>query len=162
MSDVGWIYREYLILSEAQYVAAERTASVGSVKLGGVPARAYTEYALQFECVSREAWRKQWRSMPDYDGPTMRAPSGVQFNYRFMDDGFGTLQLPLRVYRERGDWHNHIEGLEPSQYPNFERKREDGSTVGANWWWETALELSRFDPPSKGGRGWCPKLAGVE
>lgn len=112
-----------------------------------------------------EQWLARWRSCHGYDGPPTRAPSGVEFHYRIIDDGFGVLQVPLRVHTNPESWPRHIEGLEPSQEPDYGRVSERGVVKFASWCMENfngwgAIPIC-FDPPSKGGRGWCPALAGV-
>jgi hypothetical protein len=106
-----------------------------------------------------------WRSLPDYDGPPMRAPSGVGW-WRFDAPG-EPLSVPIeaviRASIER--WVTHIRGLAYSTAPDDGRKDEHGVIRYASWYMEnfggTRMITDCFDLPSKGGRGWCPKLAGV-
>lgn len=97
--------------------------------------------------------REEIRSQPDYDGPPMRAPSGVQYHWRERADGSRNLTTPLRVSEfhllgpiRSYDLATHFGGVEESS----DLPKES-----------PADEMSTYRAPSAGGRGWCPILAGV-
>ncbi len=105
-----------------------------------------------------------WRSLPDYDGPPMRAPSGVEWRFDVPGEPLAVpIGVVIRASSER--WAMHIRGVAYSTTPDDGRKDEHGVVRFASWYMEnfggTRLITDCFDPPSKGGRGWCPKLAGV-
>jgi hypothetical protein len=85
--------------------------------------------------------------MPSYDGGG-NAPSGVEFHHKLREDESRMLQLPLRVYRERGDWYSHIEGLEPSQDPDWPLTDDTNKAL------LVFGEAGRWPA----GRGWCLEL----
>lgn len=100
--------------------------------------------------MDEDTWRSHWRSLPDYEGPPMRAPSGVRWRSREGADGFRRLALPLQpVYFL---WTEHLiaAGAEP-QHPSARENRE----------FRAREAVHAYSHPSAGGRGWCPKLAGV-
>lgn len=94
-------------------------------------------------------WHQWWRSLPDYDGPPMRAPSGV---------GYWT-------HREITPFeHAAAAELGITQEPDDARKDEHGNLILARWVTENLFAVIadlRFAHPSTGGRGWCRGLAGV-
>ena len=99
-------------------------------------------------------WRKHWRSLPDYDGPPMRAPSGPVWEWERYFDGSVELDVPLSATTEQ-------EGR--TQHDTLQNKLMG---MGAEYVPQTPPRSASprgrlFDAPSKGGRGWCPKLAGV-
>ena len=97
-----------------------------------------------------EYWRHEWRSLPDYDGPPMRAPSGPVFS---RSDGFGIPSAPSAGTE-----------LGITQEPDTRRRRPDSGLAGWSQWYLEAQAgdyPDAYAPPSAGGRGWCPKLAGV-
>lgn len=100
------------------------------------------------DAIRRDVWRSHWRSLPDYDGPPMRAPSGTEY----------------WTHREIVPFE-HAAAIELgiTQEPDDGRKDEYGVARYANWYmenfWATRLVTDCFDHPSTGGRGWCPKLA---
>ena len=118
------------------------------------PAHSDYERCLQRKVLNNH-WRKTdrkryWQSFPGYDGPPMRAPSGTEYwTHRKI--------MPL----ERAT----ATELGITQEPDDGRKCENGAIGYANWYMEdllaTRLVTDRFDHPSAGGRGWCPKLARV-
>ena len=120
-------------------------------------------------------WRKHWRSLPDYDGPPMRTPSGailtrvdpvsrrpVKPGYR----GPTRLDVPVHATNERvpeeeettlpgskcvlmtlRDWLTRALGAQ--QHRNLHALARE------------TTEQSLYDRPAQNGRGWCPALAGV-
>ena len=98
--------------------------------------------------ITEREWREHWRSLPDYDGPPMRAPSGTEYwPHRKI------MPLECAAATELGI----------TQEPDDGRKDEYGVVRYADWYVEEFLAMVTdcFAPPSLGGRGWCPKLAGV-
>lgn len=99
--------------------------------------------------ITRAEWHSHWRSLPDYDGPPMRAPSGV---------GYWT-------HREITPFeHAAAAELGITQEPDDARKDEHGNLILARWVTENLFAVIadlRFALPSAGGRGWCRGLAGV-
>lgn len=108
------------------------------------------------------AWISYWRSLPDYSGPPMRAPSGVRWA---RDYETGLLNAQMSLCFGLIWWHKHIRGLEDGVRCDDGRKDEHGVVRYANWYMEnsgaTRMITDCLNPPSKGGRGWCPGLAGV-
>jgi len=89
-------------------------------------------------------WHQWWRSLPDYDGPPMRAPSGTDYHRVFRADGSSRVSIPLRV-----------------EAPSFVGNAQLAALFG---------EVEEYCGPRDWGgphiapcpfRGWCPKLAGV-
>lgn len=106
---------------------------------------------LSLTLLTIEQWRAHWRSLPDYDGPPMRAPSGfiVRFPAVEAADPSGSIL-------ERDELHRRLRALGAQKK---RARRVDAADAVRAFGMAGAL---CFDPPSKGGRGWCPKLAGVD
>ena len=106
------------------------------------------------DVISNSEWRSHWRSLPDYDGPPMRTPSGVMIRFvretRAEDEElvFGSGVVPVFVAPISGGHplRHLLEAHLIKKHPQKKREIPD----------ETF-----YLPPSKGGRGWCPKLAEV-
>ena len=115
-----------------------------------------------------EYWRHEWRSMPDYDGPPMKPPSGVIFEELQsgrlrVDEWTIRKRRPKRgfVGKNKADgfvdprsWFGGrgiVDDLAEWQPPSARYAREQ----------KAARAVGLFKAPSEGGRGWCPKLAGV-
>ena len=126
------------------------------------PPSARIERAYSRAAMRRNEWRTHWRSLPDYDGPPMRSPSGV-----YWVGGWSPSLVPIVPVHYSTRWSDHLKGLDPRVLPDVHR--QVGDFVRTATWFEehlTTIEFAfpsdkRFIPPSKGGRGWCPKLAGV-
>ena len=94
--------------------------------------------------------RYWWRSLPDYDGGPMRAPSGFVVRFPALEP-----VEPFAVEYDRA----LLIGLLRSLGATRKRKRKHRSDTA-----EALARLGRaggrlFEPPSEGGRGWCPLLA---
>lgn len=92
-----------------------------------------------------EYWRHEWRSMPDYDGPPMRAPSGVRVS---IGTGPSDLIFSSALYppKKKGELPRMVYTKIAITSP----------------WTEVDPSLDDYAHPSAGGRGWCPKLVGVK
>lgn len=103
--------------------------------------------------ITRAEWRSHWRSLPDYDGPPMRAPSGVRWWSHEGVDGFRRLVLPLDTVHFLGAWTEHLIAAGAESRPQSAREKREFR----------AREVAHaYSHPSAGGRGWCPKLAEVD
>lgn len=110
------------------------------------------------------------RSLPDYDGPPMRAPSGPA-----LFDADGNMCLEPYCRSDLAGYlanQEHLLGEHPPKKAASKeerkirrearralaehRKREDRAR------WQRKCDPSDPTDPYKGGRGWCPKLAGVQ
>lgn len=93
-----------------------------------------------------EHWRAHWRSLPDYDGPPMRAPSGAVVRFPAVE--------PIDEQRRSGrdDLREHVRSLGGERRAHF----RDGARA-----YEAFGHMPPYAPPSEGGRGWCPGLAWV-
>lgn len=91
--------------------------------------------------ITRAEWHSHWRSLSDYDGPPMRAPSGVRTLI-----GGGEMDLIVSSRLESADG-------KPSRFLAIQMRV---AYPGCN-----KVPSDAYAPPSAGGRGWCPKLAGV-
>jgi len=100
--------------------------------------------------VTASEWRARWRSLPDYDGPPMRAPSGFVVRFPAVEAA-----EPFGAGVERDKLHRHLRLLGGEKVRS---RRND--TVDAVREYGMAGALSYEQPPR--GRGWCPKLAGVQ
>lgn len=97
-----------------------------------------------------EQWRAHWRSLPDYDGPPMRAPSGFVVRFPAVEAA-----EPFGAGVERDKLHRHLREL------GGEKKRvRRNDTADAVRAFGLTGALCYEQPPR--GRGWCPKLAGVQ
>ena len=118
--------------------------------------------------LNRDQWRAHWRSLPEYDGPPMRAPSGPVFEFvdwtgtpsqEFSDISGSRVELREAITDEyaeqRAGLLQRFAAL--ARRGNCEYMRRSNDT--AELMGESTLDL--YDPPSRGGRGWCPKPAGV-
>lgn len=89
-----------------------------------------------------------WRSLPDYDGPPMRAPSGFVVRFPAIE------AVEPFDQRERDELHRRLRSLGAQK--KRARRVEAADAVRA---FGMAGALC-FEPPLR-GRGWCPGLAGV-
>ncbi len=103
------------------------------------------------DAIRRDVWRNHWRSLPDYDGPPMRAPSGPVF-----------VSIGSNIFEKLPDeYHEQRAGL-LRQFAAMARRGElsvvspDRSTLDG-----VEVPADLYGHPAAGGRGWCPKLAGV-
>ena len=106
------------------------------------------------------------RSLPDYDGPPMRAPSGPVFEFARGSDIVigqapvenGTVFLSAETEKRARGRNSVLQRLAEIARSGFEVthvRPSNAELIG-----EATLDL--FDLPSQGGRGWCPKLAGAQ
>lgn len=95
-------------------------------------------------------WRSYWRSLPDYDGPPMRAPSGLVVRFPAVEG----IDEAERAARRELRTHLRAQGY-GLVYPDDDR--HDGMRAYRRF----GVQML-FDRPDEGGRGWCPKLAGVQ
>lgn len=123
--------------------------------------------AYAYRDVTIEQWRAHWRSLPDYDGPPMRSPSGVEFE----ELRSGRLCVfGYRTHKKESGWFrgaNKSEGMaDPDLYfgPRVHLP-PDAEYVLQGQRWGVVVASSReqlFARPSDGGHGWCSKLAESE
>ena len=104
--------------------------------------------------ITRDAWRNYWRSLPDYDGPPMRAPSGTDYHRVFRADGSSRVSIPLRVEGEVAAAGVPLAML----FGEIEEYHEPSSRELRERFVINKYKAI-FGAPSAGGRGWCPKLA---
>jgi hypothetical protein len=101
-------------------------------------------YAAGDTPLTRDEWRDHWRSLPDYDGPPMRAPSGVRVSI-----GTGPSDLIL------------FSALYPPKKKGELPRMVYTKVAITSPWTEIDPPLDDYGHPSAGGRGWCRGLAGV-
>ena len=89
-----------------------------------------------------EYWRHEWRSMPNYDGPPMRAPSGVRVSI-----GTGPSDLI------------HLSVLHPPENEGDPSRMVHTKIAIVTPQTDVDPPWNAFVSPSAGGRGWCRGLA---
>ena len=94
--------------------------------------------------------REEIRSQPDYDGPPMRAPSGLVVRFPAVEG----IDEAERAARRELRTHLRAQGY---GLVYLDDDRHDGMRAYRRF----GVQML-FDPPAQGGRGWCPKLAGVQ
>lgn len=94
--------------------------------------------------LTRDEWRDHWRSLPDYDGPPMKPPSGVRVS---IGTGPSDLIFSSALYppKKKGELPRMVYTKIAITSP----------------WTEVDPSLDDYAHPSAGGRGWCRGLAGV-
>lgn len=173
-----WNRQARMMLAEVDppHAARERIAHISVVAADGAArrARGYRARGYVPRHVSMRQWFRDWRSLPDYDGPPMRAPSGVVLTWvdpvsrRPVRPGYpGPRRLDVPIYGTDAQCEANERLYLGSRRPAcslrdwLEYLRLDY----VPGWIERPMPSvtdEHFLRPSEGGRGWCPKLAGVD